>query len=207
VRRCAAHRPLWCWTEGVGASSRAMRAPWRDPGHTATGGRPRRRPWRQGGIAPGGKRDERRRVGATESRLVDGPPARVETLRRRSQGDGGSHTASMERRNAPLRPRRAPLARRGRALARQPRRLEHGLYLLGTVYNCCTEHASLRLAAQAPGTGALHRTPAMAAGITDHGWTVRALLAFQVPPPRWAPPQQRGRPSRALQRLIERGCA
>jgi hypothetical protein len=75
VRRCAAHRPLWCWTEGVGASSRAMRAPWRDPGHTATGGRPRRRPWRQGGIAPGGKRDERRRVGATESRLVDGPPA------------------------------------------------------------------------------------------------------------------------------------
>ena len=46
----------------------------------------------------------------------------------------------------------------------------------------------------------------MAAGITDHGWTVQELLSFHVPPPRWTPPKQRGRPSHALKRLIERWC-
>ncbi len=46
----------------------------------------------------------------------------------------------------------------------------------------------------------------MAAGITDHCWTVRELLSLHVPPPRWTPPKQRGRRSGALQRLIERWC-
>ena len=43
----------------------------------------------------------------------------------------------------------------------------------------------------------------MAAGITDHYWTVRELLAFHVPP-RWTPPKGHGRPSHTLKRLIER---
>jgi len=68
--------------------------------------------------------------------------------------------------------------------------------LIGTVYNFCTPHASL--AHIKAGT-----TPAMAAGITDHCWSVRELLSFHVPPPRWTPPTQRGRPSRALKRLME----
>jgi hypothetical protein len=100
----------------------------------------------------------------------------------------------------------APLARRCRALARGTLTLEHGMYLIGTVYNFCTYHASLRLATQATGTVVTHRTPAMAAGITDHCGPVRELLAFHVPPPRWTPPKRRGRPSHALQHLIERWC-
>jgi hypothetical protein len=207
VRRCAAHRPLLVCPDGLCSYIRAIRETFRDPVRTGTGGRPRLRPWRHVLIAQVVKRYERRRVVDTERRIVDGTPARVETLRRRSQGDGGSNTAYIERLNATFRERLAPLARRCRALARQPLTLEHGMYLVGTVYNFCTYHASLRLAAQAPGTGAINRTPAMAAGITDHGWTVRELLAFPVPPPRWAPPKQRGRPSRALQRLIERWCS
>ena len=207
VRRCAAHRPLLVCPDGLCAYIRAIRETFRDPVHTGTGGRPRLRPWRHVLIAQVVKRYERRRVVATERRIVDGAPARVETLRRRSPGDGVINTAYIERLNATFRERLAPLARRCRALARQTLTLEHGMYLIGTVYNFCTYHASLRLAAQAPGTGAIHRTPAMAAGITDHGWTVRELLAFHVPPPRWAPPKQRGRPSRALQRLIERWCS
>jgi hypothetical protein len=51
-----------------------------------------------------------------------------------------------------------------------------------------------------------HRTTAMAAGITDQCWRVHELLAYHVPPPRWTPPTQRGRPSYALKRLIERWC-
>jgi len=207
VRRCAAHRPLLVCTDGLCSYIRAIRETFRDPVHTGKGGRPRLRPWRHVFIAQVVKRYERRRVVETERRIVDGTPARVETLRRRSQGGGVINTAYIERLNATFRERLAPLARRCRALARQTLTLEHGMYLVGTVYNFCTYHASLRLAAQATGTVATNRTPAMAAGITDHCWTVRELLAFHVPPPRWAPPKQRGRPSRALQRLIERWCS
>jgi hypothetical protein len=49
--------------------------------------------------------------------MVDGTPARVETRRRRSHGDGVTNTASIERLNAAFRERLASLTRRGRALA------------------------------------------------------------------------------------------
>jgi len=199
VRRCAAHRPLLVCTDGLCSYIRAIRETFRDPVHTGKGGRPRLRPWRNVLIAQVVKRYERRRVVDMERRIVDGTPARVETLRRRSQGDGVINTAYIERLNATFRERRAPLARRCRALARETPTLHEGMFLVGTVYNFCTPHESLCRAQKT--------TPAMAAGITDHCWTVRELLSFHVPPPRWAPPTQRGRPSQALQRLIERWCA
>jgi transposase-like protein len=199
VRRCAAHRPLLICTDGLVSYIRAIRETFREPAHTGQGGRPRLRPWRHVLIAQVVKRYERRRVVETERRIVDGTPARVETLRRRSQGDGVINTASIERLNAPFRARLASLTRRGRALARRTLTLQHGMYLIGTVYNFCTPHASLPHARG--GT-----TPAMAAGITDHGWTVQELLSFHVPPPRWTPLKQRGRPSHAFKRLIERWC-
>jgi len=133
VRRCAAHRPLLVCTDGLCSYIRAIRETFRDPVRTGTGGRPRRRPWRNVLIAQVVKRYERRRVVATERRMVDGTPARVETLRRRSQGDGVINTADIERFNATFRERLAPLARRCRALARQPLTLEHGMSLVGTV--------------------------------------------------------------------------
>jgi IS1 family transposase len=198
VRRCAARRPLLICTDGLGAYIRALRETCRDPVQTDKGGRPRLRRWRHVLIAQVVKRYERRRVVALERRIVDGTLARVETLRRRSQGDGVINTAYIERLNATFRERLAPLARRCRALARQTLTLHEGMFLVGTVYNFCTPHASLH-----PGQ---KTTPAMAAGITDHGWTMRELLSFRVPPSRWAPPKKRGRPSQALQRLVERWC-
>jgi transposase-like protein/IS1 family transposase len=206
VRRCALPRPLLFCTDGWCAYIRAIRETFRDPVHTGVQGRPRLRPWRHLCIAQVVKRYVQRRVVAVERRIIDGIPARVERLRRRSHGDGVINTAYIERLNATFRERLAPLARRGRALARHTLTLPHGMYLVGAVYNFCTYHASLRLAAPAAGTTLLTRTPAMAAEITDHCWTVRELLSFHVPPPRWSPPKQRGRPSRALKRLLERWC-
>src|SRR3989454_2373021 len=199
VRRCAAPRPLFVCTDGLCSYVRAIRETFRDPVPTGKGGRPRLRPWRNVLIAQVVKRYERRCVVATERRIVDGTPARVETLRRRSQGGGVINTAYIERLNATFRARLASLTRRGRALARRTLTLQHGMYLIGTVYNFCTPHASLAHA----GGGT---TPAMAAGITDHCWPGRELLSFHVPPPRWTPPTQRGRPSQALKRLIARWC-
>src|SRR5215470_3915556 len=199
VRRCAAHRPLLFCTDGLVSYIRAIRETFRDPVHTGMGGRPRLRPWRNVLIAQVVKRYERRRVVETERRIVEGTPARVETLRHRSQGHGVINTAYIERLNATFRQRLAPLARRCRALARHTLTLHEGMFLVGTAYNFCTPHESL---SQAQKT-----TPAMAAGITDHCWTMHELLSFPVPLSRWAPPKRRGRPSRALQHLIERWCS
>ncbi len=59
-------------------------------------------------------------------------------------------------------------------------------------YNFCLPHASLRLLLGTPqatrGTGSpkrwQERTPAMAAGLTDHIWTLREVLLYRVPPVR-----------------------
>jgi IS1 family transposase len=200
VRRCAAHRPLLFCTDGFCAYVRAIRETFRDPVWTGKHGRPRLRPRRNLCIAQVVKRYAQRRVVDVERRIVAGTPARVETLRRCSQGDGVINTAYIERLNATFRERLAALTRRGRALVRRTRTLQHGMYLIGTVYNFCTPHESLCHAGGAT-------TPAMAAGITGHCWTVQELLSFHVPPPRWTPPKRRGRPSRILQHLIERWCS
>jgi len=207
VRACALPRPLLFCTDGLCSYIRAIRETFRDPVRTGAQGRPRLRPWRNLCIAQVVKRYAQRRVVEVERRIVDGTPARVETLRRRSQGNGVINTAYIERLNATFRERLASLTRRGRALARCTLTLQHGMYLIGTVYNFCTPHASLGLPGLTAGASGIKRTPAMAAGITDHCWTVQELLSYHVPPPRWTPPKQRGRPSRALQCLVARWCS
>src|SRR5712671_6656352 len=109
VRACALHRPLLFCTDGLCSYVRAIRETFRDPVRTGTGGRPRLRPWRHVLIAQVVKRYERRRVVDTERRIIDGTPARVETLRRRSQGEGVINTAYIERLNATFRERLASL--------------------------------------------------------------------------------------------------
>jgi len=204
VRRCALPRPLLFCTDGLCSYGRAIRETFRDPIHAGAQGRPRLRPWRNLCIAQVVKRYAQRCVVDVERRIVEGTPARVETLRRRAQGDGVINTAYIERLNATFRERLASLTRRGRALARHTPTLRHGMYLIGTIYNFCTPHESLRDANPAVRAA---RTPAMAAGITKHCWTVQELLSFHVPPSRWTPSKQRGRPSRTLQRLVERWCS
>jgi transposase-like protein len=133
VRRGASQRPLLVCTDGLVSYIRAIRETFRDPVHTGRGGRPRLRPWRHVLIAQVVKRSERRRVVDTERRIVEGTPARVETLRRRSQGRGVINTAYIERLNATFREHLAPLARRCRALARHTLTLHAGMFVVGTV--------------------------------------------------------------------------
>jgi hypothetical protein len=69
------------------------------------------------------------------------------------------------------------------------------LVLFQVYYNFVLPHASLRLAQAAPvvtnGRGSAKVwqpcTPAMAAGLTDHVWSLREVLTFRVPP--WPRPQ------------------
>ena len=126
VRACALQRPLLLCTDGLCSYIRAMRETFRDPVRTGAHGRPRLRPWRNVCIAQVVKRCAQRRVVDVERRIVEGTPARVETLRRRAQGDGVINTAYIERLNATFRERLASLTRRGRALARRTLTLHMG---------------------------------------------------------------------------------
>ncbi len=206
VRVCALVRRILFCSDGLGAYVRTIRETFRTPVYTGTRGRPRLRSWPKLLIAQVVKRYEKRRVVAVDRRIMHGSPAQVEQARAASQGDGVINTAYIERLNATFRERLSALTRRGRALARTTRTLEQGMYLIGTVYNFCTVHTSLRLATTAR-RPAVDFTPAMAAGITDHRWSVRELLSLHVPPPRWTPQKRRGRPSRELQCLSERWCS
>jgi hypothetical protein len=113
-----------------------------------------------------------------------------------SQGSGGINTAYIERLNATFRQRLACLARRSHQLAQQQASLQAGMFLVGTVYNFCTDHDSLRIRLWLTERQYhwVQRTPAMAAHLTDHRWTVAELMAFKIPPPPFVPPRRRGRP-------------
>jgi transposase-like protein len=206
VRACALMRCILLCTDGLCSYVRAARETFRVPRHDGQRGRPRLRVWPQVLIAQGVKRYEKRRVVDVERRVVQGTVARVEKALVASQGKGVINTAYIERLNATFRARLASLTRRGRALARKRVTLEYRMYLIGAVYNFCTVHESLRVAATVS-QPAVPRTPAMAARITAHCWSLPELLSFHVPPPRWMPPRRRGRRSRALQLIIAQWCS
>ena len=130
-------------------------------------------------------------------RIVQGCADQIAALIQASQGQGGINTAYIERLNATFRQRLNILARRTRTLVRQPETLQVGMYVVGCVYNFCTYHKSLRLPyfLSAHTHRWLHRTPAIAAGLTDHRWSIEELFRFKVPPDPWTPPKRRGRPS------------
>jgi hypothetical protein len=131
-----------------------------------------------------------------QRRIVQGSSALVEQLLRTTQAGGQINTAYIERLNATFRQRLASLTRRSRALARKPQTLTAGMFLIGTIYNFCTYHDSLALELPISPRRRrwLRRTPAIAAGLTDHCWSVMELLCFKVPPPPYVQPRRRGRP-------------
>ena len=112
------------------------------------------------------------------------------------------NTAYIERLNATFRATLSPLVRRGRALVRGAEALAGWMYLVGCAYNFCWEHDSLRMTA-APGERLKWRarTPAMAARLTDHRWTMRELLSYPIRLPPWVAPKRRGRPPKRLRAL------
>ncbi|MCC6192756.1 MAG: IS1/IS6 family transposase [Anaerolineales bacterium] len=212
IRACASRRPLLVCVDGLATYVNAVRRVFRDPqprnGQT---GRRRLKSWRGLYLAQVVKQYAKRRVVAVVQRIVQGKRAAIQRLIDRTQGGGGINTAYIERLNATFRARLHRLVRRGRGLGRQIPTLQHGMYLIGAVYNFCTFHDSLRIRRRGRPDQVGHRwhfrTPAMAAGLSEHRWSVHELLMYQVPPPRWTPPKRRGRVSKATQALVARWCA
>jgi hypothetical protein len=191
-------RPVLLAADGFASYVRAFQAGFRSPLPSTGRGRPRLRPWDE--IAMVQVVKHRTTAALTvQRRIVQGSSALVERLLRTTQGGGQINTASIERLNATFRQRLASLTRRSRALARQPQTLSAGMFLIGTVYNFCAYHESLALELLISPRRRrwLRRTPTLAAGLTDHCWTVAELLRFKIPPSAYVPPKPRGRPPKA----------
>ena len=109
---------------------------------------------------------------------------------------GQIQTAFIERVNLSIRQHVAAVGRRVNTLCKGEDGLRQQLALYHGYYNFCLPHASLRqLLPQAlptNGTGSAKQwrpwTPAMAAGLTDHVWSLREVLLYRVPP--WPQPAQ-----------------
>ncbi len=205
VRAAALCRPLLFCVDGLSTYIKAIQLTFREPLLTGAPGRPRLRPGDGIYIAQMVKPHAGRRVTGVLQRVVQGTAAQVRALIQLSQGHGSINTAYIERLNATFRSRLAPLVRRTRGRVRQATTLVDGVYLVGTVYNFCTYHHSLRVELLLPQHQRrwLQRTPANAAGIADHRWTVAELLWFKVPKPPVLP-KRRGRPTKAWLALKKR---
>lgn len=143
--------------------------------------------------------------------LEHGTLTKAHQLLQSSGGGKVFNTSYIERFNATLRQRLAVLTRRSRQTANRLLTLHTSMYLLGSVYNFCWSHHSLRQlnparASQAGGTGAgskwLQRTPAMASGVTDHLWSLEELLTYKVAPPPYLAPKKRGRPPKIKSSVV-----
>ena len=196
IGRCAIVAPLLLITDGLASYPTAFARVFRTKQRTGQRGAPRLLRWPHLKVIQVVQAG-RGTVGMV-SRLICGRGQAVLRVLHATPGCLVANTAYIERLNGTFRARLACLARRTRGLARQQRTLEHGMYLVGTIYNFCTFHRSLTTVER------VERTPAMAAGIADHRWTVHELLQYHVPPPRWQPPKRRGRRSKRLQALIDR---
>src|SRR5216684_8248442 len=98
------------------------------------------------------------------------------------------NTAFIERFNLSIRQHVAAVGRRVSTLCKGEDGLRQQLSLYHVYDNCCLPHASLRQPLLPPepthDSGSAKRwqpqTPAMAAGLTDHIWTLREVLLFRV---------------------------
>jgi transposase-like protein len=198
VRAAAARLGILVCVDGLASYVTAFLRVFRNPIRTGRRGRPRLVV--AAGLLLGQvvKRYAKRRVTDVSQRVVRGTAAAIDAVLTATGGGTQINTAYIERLKATFRSCLAPLARRGRAIARTEATLTAGMWLVGCAYNFCWHHDSLRLAAP---TGASHkwveRTPAMAAGLTDHRWTMRELLHYPIPLPAWVPAKRRGRPPKA----------
>lgn len=158
-------------------------------------GRPRKVEWPGLLIAQVIKRKAKGRLVEVERRVLVGQRDEVEYQTELSGGGYTINTSYIERLNATFRQRLAILARRTRNAAKKLQRVERAMWLIGTVYNLCQPHHSLRRYNwQAHRSKWAEFTPAMASGITDHIWSLEELLWYKVAPLPCVPPKKRGRP-------------
>jgi hypothetical protein len=129
----------------------------------------------------------RKRIVGVKQRVIFGPAATIESIL--AKRGWKINTSLIERLNLDFRQHVAAIGRRVNTLCKHEAGLRQQLALFHTYHNFVLPHASLRVPPPAleviSETGSIKRwqprTPAMAAGLTNHMWSLRAVLMYRVP--------------------------
>ena len=108
-------------------------------------------------------------------RVVYGDPKEVPELM-------GLNTAYVERTNLTSRQMNGRMVRKTLSFSKDKKILEASCALEDAVYNLTRPNKSLRLEVQQDQRRWEPRSPAMAAGLTDHIWTIKELMMLVVVP-------------------------
>jgi IS1 family transposase len=137
------------------------------------------------------KERERGRVANVTTRIVYGTEEQVRTALHDSPVSHVINTYGVERNNLTVRQHSRRMGRKVNAFSKDRDFLEYQLTLAFAYYHFVIPHRGLRQRLPDPiptkGPNATYKkwkqvTPAMAAGLTDHIWTIDELLSFRIPP-------------------------
>ena len=166
-------------TDGKGASREAMLSTWGKVPQYSGKGRPARLPqpekdWHYLQVI---KKRQGNKLISVKAKVIYGDPEEVKALL-------GEHTAYVERTHLTSRQMNGRLVRKTLSFSKELHLLEAASALEDALYNFTRPLKTLRVELQEP-TGQARwqqRTPAMAAGLTNHIWTVKELLHLVLVP-------------------------
>ena len=147
------------------------------------------------------KHTKKKRVVEITRKVARGTCEKAKELLLLTKGCTEFNTAFIERLNGTFRERFASLTRKCRHAAARLETLEEGMYLIGCTYNFCFSHQELSKKTHF----GVPTTPAMAATLTDHIWSIRELLWYKVAPAPWVqatsakPKRARGCPEKSAE--------
>ncbi len=202
VRACCqvVHGLLVC-TDGFAAYPKSIVRAFREKVKKHTGpGRCSLEAWPDLCIATVIKHTKKKRVVEITRKLARGTREKAKELLLQTKGCTEFNTACIERLNGTVRERLASFTRKCRHAAVRVETLETGMYLIGCTYNLCFPHQELSKKTHF----GCPTTPAMAAALTDHIWSIREMLWYKVVPAPFvlAPPatskRPRGRPRKPV---------
>lgn len=126
------------------------------------------------------KRRKHGRVVEIRTRLVFGSQKAVTAQLQHSPVSRHINTSFVERNNLTMRHHSRRLVRKTIAFSKKRERLEQQLHLAFAYYHFVKSHLGLRQQVRSNHKKYRNRTPAMAAGITDHVWTMPELFSKAI---------------------------
>jgi IS1 family transposase len=121
------------------------------------------------------------RVASISSKVIFGKEEEIKKLLEASPVSNSVNISFIERNNLTLRQHSRRLGRKTNGFSKDIGKLEAQLYLALGHYHFVKEHFGLRQESKEHSKKWVQRTPAIAAGITDHIWSTRELLIYRVP--------------------------
>jgi hypothetical protein len=146
------------------------------------------------------KEKENNRVVAVNSRVVQGSLKQAEQTLAESEQSQTINTSFVERYHGTQRQFNARKKRKAYTFSKELRCHEACTWLVVVWYNFGWCVRTLRQKVQEEPPRYHYRTPAMAAGLADHAWSMRELLAYPLYPPK----EPLRRPARTYDDVLDR---